>query len=176
MVQVTVVSPRGNFAGASLLTVSVKSHVSLTVGDPRVGEVPVGEVHSTLSKLAGAVMFGFVVSTTLTVKLQLPTLFVGEASSLAEQVTVLLPKVNDEPEMGEHPFEVARPQLSAPTVAAANVAVAPLGPVHSFVTFVGQVMGGGVLSTTVTVPVQEVGLSQLSFGVTVKVTEVIPLL
>ena len=171
-----MVSPRGNFAGASLLTVGVESHVSLTVGEPRGGEAPWGEVHSTFGKLAGAVMLGFVVSTTVTVKLQLPTLFTGEASSLSEQVTVVLPKANDEPETGEHPFEMARPQLSAPTVAAANVAVALLDPVHSVVTVVGQVMDGAVLSTTMTVPVQVVGLSQLSFGVTVKVTEVIPLL
>jgi len=86
------------------------------------------------------VILGGVVSTTFTVKLQLPT-FAGEASSLSEQVTVLLPRANDEPEMGEHPFEVTIPgQLSVPKVASANVALALLDPVHSVVTFAGQVI------------------------------------
>jgi len=173
-VQVTVVSPRANFAGASLLTVGVESHVSLTVGEPSVGDVPWGEVHSTFGKLAGAVMTGFVVSCTFTVKLQLPT-FGGEASSLSEQVTVVLPRPNDESEVGEHPFEVTIPeQLSVPGVASAKVAFAPLDPVHSVVTSTGQVIDGAVLSTTVTVPLQVVGLSQLCFDVTFNVTVVSP--
>ena len=117
-------------------------------------------------------MVGFVVSTTATLKLQLPEY---PASSVAPQETSLEPSANVELDGGEQPWSVIKPpQLSVPMVAAAKVAVALLDPVHSAVTLAGQVIGGGVRSTTVTVPVQELGLSQLLVGVTVNVTVVVP--
>jgi len=64
-VQVTVVTPSGNRAGASLVTVASASQMSLTVGVPRSAAVPSALACST-SMFAGAVIVGGVVSTTVT--------------------------------------------------------------------------------------------------------------
>src|SRR2546427_3317101 len=119
---------------------------------------------------AGQRMAGGVVSRTTTLKLQLPTLL---AASFAVQVTGVEPTENPEPEPRVQPLKTAVPQLSAPTMGAANV-TGVVEPVHSTGATVGHVNGGGVVSCTVTVPVQEEGLSQLCVGVTVNVTDVVP--
>ena len=60
-VQVTVVLPGGNTAGALFVTVGEGSHRSLTVGVPRLTGVPVGDVHAVVM-FAGAVSDGALVS------------------------------------------------------------------------------------------------------------------
>src|SRR5262245_62164465 len=63
--QVTVVGPTGNSGGASLVTASVGSQMSLAEAVPRSTGVPAGDVHST-TRSGGATITGAVVSTTVT--------------------------------------------------------------------------------------------------------------
>ena len=84
-------------------------------------------------------------SCTFTVKLPLARF---PAVSCAEQLTVVIPRANVLPEAGKQTGET---EPSTRSVAdAAQVALAPLGPVASFVMFVGTVNAGGVVSCTVT--------------------------
>jgi hypothetical protein len=84
---------------------------------------------------------------TVTVKLQLAVL-AGVAVSVAVHVTLVVPIGKIEPEAGLQTTD-STPQLSL--AVAAKVATAPVGQVGSLVMFAGQVIVGGVLSTTVTV-------------------------
>src|SRR4030095_8008374 len=72
----------------------------------------------------------------------------GVAVSVAVHVTVVVPIEKIEPEAGPQ-TTVTPAQLSF--AVAANVATAPAGQVGSIVMLAGQVIVGGVLSTTVTV-------------------------
>jgi len=102
---------------------------------------PVGPVHSTVG--AGQLMVGGVVSLTVTKELQ--ELGFPE-SSVALQVTGVEPSGNVSPDVGQ--FVEAVPQRSK--AVALKEAAAPTGPVHSTTVGAGQVMVGGVVSTTVT--------------------------
>src|SRR5579871_1899954 len=96
-------------------------------------------------------MLGFVVSTTTT---WLAQVAVRPAWSVAVCVAAVVPSGYD-PIAGS--LIVTVPQTSLPSAVPAD-AVAALLPVHSFVTSPGQVIVGGVVSTTVTVEVQAAAL------------------
>jgi len=83
-VQVTVVVPSGNRAGASLVTAGLASHRSATCGVPRFTGVPASVVCSVVMP-GGAVMLGGVVSTTVMTSVAMPTL---PDASVAFHVTV----------------------------------------------------------------------------------------
>ena len=84
-------------------------------------------------------------SCTFTVKLPLARF---PAVSCAEQLTVVVPRANVLPEAGK---QIGDMEPSTRSVAdAVQVALAPLGPVASFVMFEGRVNTGGVVSCTVT--------------------------
>jgi len=102
----------------------------------------------------------------VTVVLQLLVFF---AMSLAVHVTVVAPsgKLVPAPEQ----LMTVEPQLSC-AVVPPTAAVAPALLEHSTVSGAGQVIFGGSLSTTVTVPVQLDDAPLLS--VTVSVTNVLP--
>src|SRR3990170_1698386 len=110
---------------------------------------------------------GGVVSTTVTVKLHVLWL---PALSVAVQVFMVLPRGKVEPEGSGVQLGVISPeQLSVAVVL--KETKAPSGLVQSTVSLAGQVISGGVVSTTVTVPSQE---SKLIPSLTVNVTIVLP--
>ena len=117
--------------------------------------------------LALTAQVGAMVSTTFTVNEQLLVLRV----SVAPQLTDVLPKPNPVPEEGVQPVLWDTPQLSGPGCGVAKV-TGVLAPVDSTVMGPGQLNGGGMVSRTVTVPVQVLVASWES--VTVKVTSVPP--
>src|SRR6266496_4934056 len=90
--------------------------------------------------------------------------------SVAVQVTVEAPSGKTEPEAGEQ-TTVAAEQLSA-ALGVAKVTMAPADAVATAATLAGQMMVGGVSSTTVTVAAHEADAPWLS--VTVSVTKVAP--
>ena len=96
--------------------------------------------------LAGTVTAGAVVSCTVTVKLSVPVL---PASSVAEQMTVVVPSAKVEPEAGSQ-VVVTEPS-TASLAEAVKVAVAPAAEVASLVMLPGTVTAGAVVSSTVTV-------------------------
>jgi hypothetical protein len=100
---------------------------------------------------------------TLTVNVQVAARF---EASVAVQVTVVVPIAKTEPEAGVQPT-VTPGQLSL-AVAEKN-AFAPVGQVGSLTMLAGQLIVGGVLSTTVTVAVQVAVLLLGSFTVSVTV-------
>jgi hypothetical protein len=88
---------------------------------------------------AGQVITGGWVSVTVTVKLQLVEL---PAASVTEQLTVVVPFGNDEPEAGEQ-FGAPTPVQLSPTAGAEKVTFAEHCPAAAgVVTFEGQVMAG----------------------------------
>jgi len=98
--QVTVVLPMANVlpeAGAHD-TERSPSTMSLAVGGLHDATAPLAPVASTVMSAGAPLIDGAVVSTTRTTKLELPVLF---ELSLAEQVTVVSPKANCEPEAGK---------------------------------------------------------------------------
>src|SRR5579871_2783890 len=111
-------------------------------------------------------MTGGFVSWTVTVSVPLPTL---PAASFAEQVTVVAPIGNVEPDAGEQ-VGVNFP-LTRSVAVAVNVTAAPFGPLASTVTDV-PVTVGGVVSRTVTVNVPVPVFPAASFAV--HVTVVVP--
>jgi len=88
-------------------------------------------------------------------------------ASVAEQLTVVDPFGNTEPDGGLHATLGFGSQLSL--AVAANVAVAPVGPAHSTVLVVGQLIVGAVLSTTFNANVHKLLLPAASVNVTVTV-------
>jgi hypothetical protein len=115
--------------------------------DVKVAVAPAEEVPSTVM-FAGTVTTGEVVSLTVTAKVLLPVL---PATSVAEQVTVVVPIAKVEPEAGEQ-VEANTPS----TLSVADdvkVAVAPVELVASVVMLAGTVTTGAVVSPTVTVKV-----------------------
>ena len=162
-VHVIVVSPSGKLAGASLVTVTEESTVSEAVAAPvRIGVV-VPAASAVMS--AGAVTLGAVVSRTVTVWVSVAEL---PASSVAVQVTVVLPSGND---AGASLVTVGLESRSSRTVAEpsceedSGVRVA----VASNVLSAGAVIVGGEVSGgTVTVIVNSVrSVRELAVAVTV---------
>ena len=101
---------------------------------------------------AGQLMIGGTLSLTVTVKLQLPVL--GDAArSDAEQLTVVTPFGNAEPEAGLHVTDRAPSQLSVAVGAKLTTALQAFVAVNAF-TFVQPLSAGATLSVTVTVNVQ----------------------
>src|SRR2546425_3982753 len=88
--------------------------------------------------LAGSVSVGFVVSTTLTEKDLEPVLLYR---SVDEQVTVVVPIGNVDPDCGTHVTSVDPPPAS--TADELNVATAPFGDIASTVTSPDVVTTGG---------------------------------
>ncbi len=78
------------------------------------------------------------------------------AASAAEQVTVVVPMTNVEPDAGRHDASGDNGAVSA--AVAVKLARAPPGPVASTVTGAGSVSDGGVTSTTTTEKLPEATL------------------
>ena len=108
-VQVTTVMPTGKPTGALLVTAGLASTVSETVGVPKptADKTPLASCVMSV----GAVMVGAMVSTTLTVNNELAVLLL---LSVAEQLTVVLPKANSVPDTGA---QVTATELSTKSVA-----------------------------------------------------------
>ena len=150
-VNVTKVAPTGKKVGASCVMSIESSTRSTTVAAARNAEIAVfvASIPSGMSpsstRSAGGVSVGAVVSTTVTAKVDVAVL---PASSVAEQVTVVLPNGNSEPAVGE---QATVGESSTPSVAVggSNSTSAPFGPVASAEKSAGVFCKtGGVKSTT----------------------------
>ena len=162
-VQVTVVVPSGNRAGASLATdatptASDASGVAMSTG------VPSGVAASTVT-LTGAASDGGVVSTTVT---SCVAVCVLPASSAAVQVTVVVPSGN---RAGASLATDATPTASDAVAAPWSTSV-PDGPAASARTDSGAYTDGGVVSTTETTCESDAELPAASAAV--HVTTVLP--
>jgi len=140
-VQLTVVCPSPNIdpLAGSHTAVRPLWQLSLTVTS-NVTTAPSGPVPSALIG-AGQLITGAVVSSTVTVKLQL---FVFPLPSTAWQFTVVNPAAKSEPEAGWQLTAGLGSQMSLATVS--NMTAVPPGLSHSTVTSWAQVMLGMVLS------------------------------
>src|SRR6266436_2540056 len=141
--------------GGAQVAETFVSQASVAVAGKRTC-APLAPVHSSV-RLVGQVIVGGVVSTTVTTKLQ-PLLL--PVASTAEQTTGVLPKAKTEPDGGAQLAETFVSQASV--AVAVKRACAPLAPVHSSVRLVGQVIVGGVVSTTVTTKLQPLLLPAVS--------------
>jgi hypothetical protein len=154
-VQVTVVVPSGNRlpdAGMQV-TATSESALSVAVGVGYVATAPLAE-QATMLMLAGQVMVGFVVSrATVTVKLQVVLLV---QSSVAVQVTVVVPGGKRLPEGGEHVTVTFVSALSVAVGGGQETRASGGTNVQSqTMRLVGHWMAGGTVSrATVTVNVQ----------------------
>ena len=110
---------------------------------------------------------GAVVSRTVTVKLPVA---VFPDKSVAEQLTVLVPIANIDPEVGVH--DTLRAPLTKSVALAVNVTVAPDALVASTTLLAGNESDGAVVSRTVTVNVALPAFPEES--VAVHVTVVVP--
>ena len=167
-VQVTVVAPIGKVAGALFVT-EATPQLSAVVGVPNVTPKALHEEFALTVTAAGAVMVGFCVSFTVTVKL---AVLVFPAASVAVYVTVVVPNANTEPEACVV-VKVTPAQLSV-AVGAVQVTVALQEPVVlPAVMFAGiPEITGAALSITVMICVAVVKLPAAS--VAVQVTVVFP--
>ena len=142
--QLTVVVPGANKepdAGVQF-TATEPSTKSVAVA-LKVTTAPAAEVAETVM-LPGNVNAGRVVSCTVTSKLALPEL---PWASVAEQLTVVVPSGNVEPEAGEQVgFIVPSTRSLADALKETS---APLGPVASAVMLEGTATAGAVVSCTV---------------------------
>jgi hypothetical protein len=130
--------------------------------------LPPGPAHSTSVMSSGQVSAGGLVSSTVTVKVQVAVL---PLESVAVQVTVVTPPVNRLPEAGTQVMSTTVPHTSLATGSSKVTAVPPDS--HSMpVMSSGQVMSGGVVSSTVMEKVHELVLPLAS--VAVHVTSVVP--
>src|SRR5262245_15739517 len=121
---------------------------------------------------AGQVIEGACRSFTVTAKLQLE-LF--DDASLTEQVTVVVPFANEEPEAGVQVGLPTPGQLSLTVGAAyATTAEQRFGSVP-VVMFAGQVIEGGCVSLTVTVKLHDELFGGVAASLTEQVTVVVPL-
>ena len=141
-VQVTMVTPTGNTAGASLVIAGSRSARSVAVAIPMLTWVPAGSL-VVAETFAGTCSVGRVVSVTATVwvaKALLPD------ASCAVQVTVVMP--TGKPAGAS--FEIVATPTASDTTGVPS-ATGVLGPVASTVTVGGATMLGEVVSATVTV-------------------------
>ena len=172
-VHVTVDTPTGNTdpdGGTHAFVTPGQLSVATGAGHVAATDVAIGhDAPATAVTFAGHVIEGGWVSFTVTVNEQLAEL--PEASE-TEQLTVVVPFANVEPDAGAHVGEPTPGQLSL-TVGAGYVttAVQTFGSVD-FVMFAGHVIDGGCVSFTVTVNVQLFTLFAPS--ATVHVTGVVP--
>ena len=117
-VQVTVVAPRENNAGASFVITGAVSQISVAVAVPIAITCPVVPVHSADTG-AGAVTVGNPTSFTVTSKVSTEVL---PEASIAVQVTRFVPRVKFDPDTGTQDT-VAPGQLSV-TVGSVQVTIA----------------------------------------------------
>ena len=155
-VQDTVVVPRGN------VSPDVWSHE--TVGDGSMASVAVAlkltlapeELVASAVMFAGSDRMGAVESTTVTVTVKLAVpMFVP---SLAEQLTVVVPGLNFDPEVGAQ-LTWGEPATASVALAEPYVTATPVGSPVVTLSLPGGVTTGGVVSTTWTV--KEVGAGSL---------------
>ncbi len=147
--QLTVVCPMGKMEPEAGVQVTGTEPATRSVAEAeKFTTVPAASVVSTVIS-AGKFKAGAVVSTTVTWKLAVPVL---PCESVAEQLTVVVPKANVDPEAGAQ-VGVREPSILsfAETV---KLTTAPDGPVASAVISAGTVTTGKVLSTRVTVTVK----------------------
>jgi hypothetical protein len=167
-VQVTVLVPSGKTEPeGGLQTTVTPGQLSVTAGAGKVTTTLVSDGLLVTAVIAdGQVIFGASLSRTVTVNWHCDLL---PEASLAVQVTVVTPLLNLDPEAGEQTTVGLGVQLSE-AIGAGNVTAAEHRPGSVFsVTLAGQVITGGVMSTTVTTALQ---LALLPAGsVTVNVTE-----
>jgi hypothetical protein len=143
--QLTVVVPSGKVEPEAGEQVAARAPSTISLADAeKLIVAPEGPVASTVM-LAGTFTVGGVVSTTDTLKLALP---VFPAASVAEQLTVTVPRAKVEPEEGEQ-LGVIAPSTRSLAEAVKETA-APEGPVASTTLFAGTVTTGAVVSRTVT--------------------------
>jgi hypothetical protein len=160
-VQVTVVEPNANVDpdGGVQVTGRDPSTMSVAVGLVNVTIAPLPLVASTVGLPGVPAMVGGVRSRIVTVNVLVPVL---PAVSVAEQVTVVVPIANAEPDAG---LQVTVGLAGAASVAeAVNVTTRPFGPVASRRMGAGTLTTGGVRSQAMT------------FAVTVSVVVVVRLL
>ena len=154
------VLPQPGAEESEKLTVA-SPHVSVAVAEP-VAEGPVGSPHSTVAS-GGQVMTGGVVSTTVIVWTQEAVLPQSSVAVQVREMVSVLPQPGAEE---SEKLTVASPHVSV--AVAEPVAEGPVGSPHSTVASAGQVMTGGVVSTTVIVWTQEAVLPQSSVAVQVR--------
>jgi len=157
--QDTVVVPNGNVEPeAGLQVTSTDPSIRSEAEGEKVTAAPPGPVPCMVMS-DGSCRVGGVRSTTVTLKEPEPVL---PALSVTEQVTVVEPKANVEPDAGEQ-FGASGPSTLS-TAETVKLAIAPAGPVASRVMSPGTVTTGGVLSWTVTEKVPLKALPALSFA------------
>jgi len=144
-VQSTRVVPSVNMNPEDGLQVAVTGPSTMSVAPTEKGTVaPPGPVASAIIS-AGTVSAGGVVSMTRTVKDATPVL---PRASVATHVTVVVPNPNVEPEVGVQ-TGVSLPSTRSSAVTT-KIPRAPVEPVASRLMPVGDVIVGGVVSTTMT--------------------------
>jgi hypothetical protein len=138
---VTLVVPSGNVEPETGAQVAVKEPSTTSDAETvKVTTAPLGPVASTVMS-PGTVTTGGVFCWTVTAK---NPVAVFPALSVAEQVTLVVPSGNAEPEAG---VQVTGTEPSTRSEAEAeNVTIAPLAPVALTVMLAGTVTTGGVLS------------------------------
>jgi len=148
-VQVTVVVPMGNCAPDAGVQDAVSDPSTLSSAEtPKLAVAPSGDVASTL--MSETWTTGFVVSTTVIVNEPLPVLL---CLSVALHTTVVVPTANVDPDVRE---QVGATGPSRASVAdTLKVAVAPLDDCASTFNAPGTLTTGGVVSTSVTLTVNE---------------------
>src|SRR5204863_355545 len=112
----------------------------------------------------GTVSAGAVVSCTVTLNVPVAVL---PWASVAEQVTVVVPRSNVDPDAGEHDGVIAPSTMSV--AVGVKVIAAPAGPVASWVMSSGSVSTGACVSDTFTVNVLSALLPAASLAVQVTV-------
>jgi hypothetical protein len=142
-VQITVVTPSGNVAGALLVTIVIVQ-LSVAVGAPNATLKAAHELFALTNTLAGAVTAGACVSVTVTVCV---AVVVFPALSVTVQVTVVVPSGNV---AGALLVTLATVQLSDVIGVPKTTPVATQDPFAEAKTFAGAVIVGFVLSFTVT--------------------------
>jgi hypothetical protein len=167
-VHTTRLVPTGKLLGASLITVGVPQ-LSDVVGLPKFTLVTEHWLRLALvNTFAGHVMVGASSSTTITLKVQLVTF---KLSSMAEQVTLFVPKANVAPLVGLHVI-VEDPQLSVALITHTTFDATHVPGVVFVTTSTGHTSGSTSSSTTVTRWVQLLWLAWMS--VTVQMTKFVP--
>src|SRR5918993_5935581 len=169
--QLTVVSPSGNVEpeAGSHVTSTSPSTASVAVA-VYVISAPCGLVASAAGGADGSVNSGGMVSCTLTVNEPVASF---PAASVAEQLTVVVPNANIEPQVRSHVTS------TSPSTASVAVAVyvisAPLASVASWVMSAGKFNSGGVVSGgVVTVTLNEPVASFPAASVAEQLTVVVP--
>ena len=165
MVQVTVVDPKENTLGALLVTEATEQ-LSAVTGVPKATLKAAQALLALIVTFAGAVIVGFVLSTTVTTWVAVAVL---PEPSVTVQVMVVTPNAKV---AGALLVTEATEQLSVVTGVPSAKPVTAHAAVAFIVMFAGAVIVGFVLSTTVTTCVAVAVLPAAS--VTVQVTVVFP--